>query len=108
MPRFSEEKKVIETRALIAARNAHVPIPMGEIPDEEPDFRFNGNTLGVEVSELLRPASSNFGIVPAAEENYHQEIIRIAQKQYYRAGDAAPVEVILYFASARGEKRDKL
>lgn len=108
MPRFSEEKKVIETRALTAARNAGVPIPIGETPDEEPDFRFNGNTLGVEVSELLRPASSNFGIVPAAEENYHQEIIRIAQQQYYSASDATPVKVVLYFANARGKKRDKL
>jgi hypothetical protein len=107
MARFKEEKKIIETRALSAARNAGVPIPLGESPDEEPDFRFNGNTLGVEVSELLRPASSNFGIVPAAEENYHQEIIRMAQQQYYSASDARPAAVILYFANARGRKRNK-
>ena len=38
MPQTSEEKKVIETRALIAARKAGVPIPFGETPSEEPDF----------------------------------------------------------------------
>ena len=82
MLRSNEEKKIIEARALTAARYAGVPIPLREAPGEKPDFRFNTNTFGVEVSELLRPASSNFGIVPAAEENYHQQIIRIAQQQY--------------------------
>jgi hypothetical protein len=35
------EKKAVETRALAAARSAGVPIPLGEIPGEEPDFTFN-------------------------------------------------------------------
>lgn len=101
------EKKVIEARALDAARTAGVPIPLGGTPGEEPDFTFNEGALGVEVSELLRPASSNFGIVPATEECYHQEIIRMAQQQYYSAVGAKPAEVVLYFANARGEKRNK-
>jgi hypothetical protein len=41
MPQTSEEKKIIETRALIAARKAGVPIPLGETPSEEPDFLFD-------------------------------------------------------------------
>ncbi len=101
------EKKATETRALVAARRAGVPIPLGEIPGERPDFRFNANTLGVEVSEVLKPASGNFGIAPAEAETYHQEIVRLAQRQYYLATDATPVKIILYFANARGKKRDK-
>lgn len=108
MPPSYDEKKIIETRALGAARSAGVPIPMGEIPGEEPDFRFNGDSLGIEVSELLRPASSNSGIPPAAEASYREEITRMAQRQYYAAADARPAKVVLFFANARGKKRDKV
>src|SRR6266446_1521449 len=107
MPRSNDQKKIIETRALVAARKAGVPIPLGEAPGEEPDFRFNEGILGIEISELLKPASSNFGIVPAEAESYHKEIVQLAQQQYYAAAAATPVKVILYFASARGKKRDK-
>ena len=108
MPRSSnDQKKIIETRALIAARKAGVPIPLGEVPGEEPDFRFTQNMLGVEISELLKPASSNFGIVPAEAESYHQEIVQMAQQQYYGAADAIPVTINLYFPNARGKSRDK-
>jgi len=107
MPLSLEARKIIETRALTAARIAGVPIPKGEIPSEEPDFRFNAGMLGVEVSELLRPACSNGGIMPVAEESYHQEILQIAQTQYYADPDAKPARIILYFANARGKKCDK-
>ncbi len=72
-----------------------------------PDFRFHAETgvLGVEVTELLRPASSNDGIVPVEEESFHQQIVRTAQKEYYRAMDAKPARVVVYFANARGKKR---
>ena len=101
------ERKAIETRALAVARSAGVPIPLGEIPSEEPDFTFNAGALGVEVSELLRPASSNRGIMPVAEESYHQEILEIAQREYYSDPNAKPAKIIVYFANARGKKRDK-
>ena len=107
MPQTSKEKKVIETRALIAARNAGVPIPLGESPGEEPDFRFKGNKLGIEVSELMKPASSNFGILPAEAESYHEEILQMAEQQYYSSAHATPLKIILYFANTRGERRDK-
>jgi hypothetical protein len=109
MPVSNKEKKEIETRALTAARIAGVPIPVGEIPGEEPDFRFITETglLGIEVSELVRPASSNAGIVPAAAATYHEQVVRIAQQQYFDAADAKPAKVVLYFASAGGKKRDK-
>ncbi|MGA8676642.1 MAG: hypothetical protein WB621_15610 [Candidatus Acidiferrales bacterium] len=80
---------------------------MGEIPSEEPDFTFNEGALGIEVSELLRPASSNHGIMPVAEESYHQEILQMAQTEYYADPDAKPAKIILYFANARGKKRDE-
>ena len=99
--------KATESRALAAARVAGVLIPLGEIPGEEPDFTFNGGALGVEVSELLRPASSNHGIMPVAEESYHQEILQMAQAEYYADPNAKPSKIIVYFANARGKKRDK-
>lgn len=107
MPRSNDEKKAIETGVLIAARKAGVPIPFVESPGEEPDFRFNQDMLGIEISELLKPARSNFGIVPVEAESYHQEIVRLAQQQYYAAADAVPVTINLYFANARGKRRDK-
>jgi hypothetical protein len=107
MPVSNEERKIIETRALTAARKAGVPIPMGELAGEKPDFTFNAGALGVEVSELLRPASSNYGIMPVEEETYHQEILEIAQTEYYADPNARPAKIILYFVNARGKKRDK-
>lgn len=101
------DNKTTETRALAAARSAGVPIPVGEIPGEEPDFTFNGDALGVEVSELLRPAGSNHGIMPAAEESYYREILHMAQTEYYFDPNAKPAKIILYFADARGKRRDK-
>jgi hypothetical protein len=107
MPQTNEEKKIIETRALIAARNAGVPIPLGEIPSEEPDFHFDERRLGIEVSELMLPASGNFGIAPVAEAAFNLQVTKMAQELYYRSTDATPVKVSLYFPSSRGEKRDK-
>src|ERR1700736_1559200 len=103
------EKKRVEAYMLVAARKAGVPIPTGETPDEEPDFRFNDQTpaLGIELSEVLRPASSNHGIVPVEQESFHREIITKAQCAYYDSSDAKPAHVSVYFANTRGEKRDK-
>jgi hypothetical protein len=107
MNKQRNEKKAIETRALVAARGAGVPIPLWEIPGEQPDFTFNEGALGVEVSELLRPASGNHGIMPVAEESYHQEILRMAHTEYSADSNAKPAKIILYFANARGKRRDK-
>jgi hypothetical protein len=101
------QRKVIETRALSAARSSGVPIPLREVPGEEPDFTFNERALGVEVSELLRPASGNSGIVPVAEECHHKEILQLAQREYYANPKARPARVILYFANSRGRRSDK-
>jgi hypothetical protein len=106
---MNAEKKRIEAYMLTAARSAGVPIPTGETPDEEPDFRFNDQTpaLGIELSEVLRPASSNHGILPLEQESFHSGIITKAQRAYYKAPDAKPAHVSVYFTNTRGEKRDK-
>src|SRR5437016_11512321 len=106
---IDDEKKRIETYVLTSARNAGVPIPAGEILGEEPDFRFNTETgaVGIELSELLRPASTNHGILPVEEESYHNELVRMAQEEYSSVPDAKPIHVSIYFANARGKKRDK-
>jgi hypothetical protein len=109
MTKVNAEKKRIETYMLTAARSAGVPIPTGETPDEEPDFRFNDQTpaLGIELSEVLRPASSNHGILPVEQESFHRDIITKAQHAYYDAPDGKPAHVSVYFTNTRGEKRDK-
>jgi len=107
MPLSYEEKKIIEARALTAARNAGVPIPNGEVRGEKPDFRFDEGRLGIEVTELLRTPRSNAGIAPAEEASYRQEVTRIAQERYYGLSSAKPANVYLFFANARGKKRDK-
>ena len=72
---MNAEKKRIEAYMLAAARRAGVPIPSGETPDEEPDFRFNDEipALGIELSEVLRPASSNHGILPVEQESFQRD-----------------------------------
>ncbi len=103
------EKKRVEAYMLAAARKAGVPIPIGETSDEEPDFRFNNEVpaLGIELSEVLRPASSNHGILPVEQESFHKEIITKAQQDYYDAPDAKPVHVSVYFTNTKGERRNK-
>lgn len=109
MPNSSDEQKRIESWYLAAARDAGVPIPPSEISSEEPDFTFQttSGALGIELTEVLRPASSNHGISPVEEESFHREIIKTAQKQYYTDSHATPVRVSTYFTNARGNRRSK-
>jgi hypothetical protein len=104
----NQYKKEAERRILEAARTAGAPIPMGEVEGEEPDFRFHTakNALGIELSEVLRPATSNHGILPAEAESFHQSIISNAEKEF-RKRNALPTRVTVYFSPARGKKQDK-
>lgn len=104
----NQEKKEMEQRALTAARKAGAPIPPSEVASEEPDFTFHtsGGVLGIEVSEILRPASSNKGILPAEAEAFHQTILLKAQEAY-QGTNAVPTRVSVYFSRARGKKQDK-
>ena len=101
-----QRKKSVEAWALEGARKAGAPIPAGEVFDEAPDFHFETDTgiLGIEATELVRPASSNGGISPLAEEAIHQRIIRQAQKDYFNDRDAKPAKVVTYFADAQGRR----
>lgn len=103
------EKKRIELYMLSAARDAGIPIPTGEEPREEPDFTFTQAIppLGIETSEVLRPASSNFGIVPVEEESFHRAVIASSQAAYYAEPNARVIHVNVYFANTRGAKSDK-
>lgn len=103
------EQKRIESWFLAEARNAGVPIPLGEIPGEEPDFTFQttSGSLGIELTEVLRPPISNHGILPVAEESFHREVIETAQKDYCSTPDVTPVRIGAYFANAKGKKRNK-
>ena len=102
------EKKRIEQYMLSAARDAGVPIPLGEEPGEEPDFRFTQDTLlGIETSELMRPASSNHGIVPVEAEAFHRDVLASAERKYYSDPNARVVHVNAYFTNPRGAKTDK-
>ena len=71
------------------------------------DFRRRAKRLGIELTEVLRPACSNHGISPVEEESFHREIIKTAQKQYYAVPNATPVRVSAYFTNARGNRRSK-
>jgi hypothetical protein len=104
----NQEKKQTEQRVLVAAREAGAPIPTGESAGEEPDFRFltQNGVLGIEVSEVLRPASTNFGISPVEAESFHQTILLKAQEKY-QATNAVPTRVSVYFSPARGKRQDK-
>jgi hypothetical protein len=105
----TDEQKRIEFWYLNAARITGVPIPSGEIPGEKPDFRFQGKTatLGIEVSEAMRPASSNHGIVPVYEEAVQNQILKIAQRAYYTVSNARPIHVGVTFSNIRGKAYDK-
>lgn len=107
MPSISEKKRV-ETEILDAARKAGIPIPLGEVAGEEPDFRFTNEPipLGIELSEVIRPASSNDGIVPVAQESFHIAVIQMAQ-QLYQASGAKPAKVYVGFRNPRGKRQDK-
>jgi len=91
-------QKEVELRVLSAARNAGVPIPTGEIIGEEPDFRFKTETgdLGIELSEVLSPASSNGGIAPIEQAAFYEDFIRLAQEQFTKE-IGTPVRVTVHF-----------
>jgi hypothetical protein len=107
MPSISDKKRV-ETWILNSARKAGIPIPLGEVEGEEPDFRFLTEVvpLGIELSEVIRPASSNDGILPVAQESFHKDVIQAARK-IYQTPDATPLRVYVGFRNPRGKRQDK-
>jgi hypothetical protein len=103
------QKKEIELRVLSVARKLGAPIPTGEIPGEEPDFTIPTGigVLGLEVSELVRPASNESGIPPVEAANHYQEFMKMAEEEYYSHLDAKPARVRFYFSDSHVVKRNK-
>lgn len=99
-------KKEIEQLVLDAARDAGLPIPDNGVVGEEPDFRFHTDTvdLGIDVSELLRPACTNHGILPLEQQNFHQKILDAARNECEKQG-LPSLRVQVYFTNPRGEKQ---
>jgi hypothetical protein len=97
-PPDEPSQKEVELRVLDAARKAGVPIPTGEIGGEEPDFRFKTETgyLGIELSEVLSPASPGSGISPIEQAAFYGDFIRLAQEQFSREV-GVPVRVRVHF-----------
>jgi hypothetical protein len=102
-------KKEVEQWVVNAAREAGIPLPIGELPGEEPDFRFLNERppLGLEVTELVRPASSNQGIIPTEQQSFHDQIMGAAQHRYCNIANAKPVHVSVYFTDARGARQNR-
>jgi hypothetical protein len=103
-----KNQKEIEVYMLAAARRAGVPIPNSEKPGLEPapDFIFENDGLGIELTELMRPADDKNGFPPAAEEAFHREVLQMTHEQYYGAPDARPPRLVVYFSTG-GKKRNK-
>jgi len=104
----NQEKKKTERLVLSAARKAGAPIPSGGLAGEEPDFSFLApdDSLGIEVTEVLRPPTGNYGISPVEAEAFHQNIMLKAQENFY-AASSAPTRVSVYFSQTRGKRQHK-
>jgi hypothetical protein len=91
-------QKEVELRVIAAARKAGAAIPTGEIVGEEPDFRFETESgeLGIELSELLPPASTDGGITPIEQAAFYGDVIRIAQERFCKE-IGVPVQVGVTF-----------
>lgn len=107
---MNDTKKELERRALTAAMNAGGQLfPTGEILEgEAPDFRIKSTsgTVGIEVTELLPLPRNNSFNSTLAEESLHQEVVRLAEEDYFRPPDAIPVKATVYFWDVeRGRNR---
>ena len=104
-------KKDRELRALVAAQQTRPFLPDGEIGQrEEPDFRIDTTVgiLGIEVSELMPAPRNDSFSSPVAEQRLHENVMRLAEREYYSHQDAVPVKVSVYFwdvEQGKGKRR---
>jgi hypothetical protein len=108
---MTDPKKECELRVLAAARSASSFFPSGEIiVGEAPDIRIKGEagTVGIELTELL-PLSRNDSFNSSlAEEGLHNDVVRLAEEDYYRTPGATPVKITVYFRDVeRGKNRKR-
>jgi hypothetical protein len=94
-----KSKKEIENWVFNAARAGCPLLPAGEyIQREEPDFLItteNGR-IGLELTELLRPAKDGERR-PVAEESRHNKVVQRAEQRYRSMPNAKPVKVSVGF-----------
>lgn len=101
--------KATERRALEAACAASAIIPTGRIQDfEKPDFKIEAASglVGIEVTELLPPPTSEVFTSPLEEKSFHQRLIQLAEQEYNRLPDTVPVGVVVSFWRIETGKRD--
>jgi hypothetical protein len=108
--KMTDRKKQCELRVLAAARGASIFFPDGEIiVAEVPDFQIKNEagTVGIELTELLSlPRNDSFNS-PLAEESLHEDVVRLAEEDYYRTPGATPVKVTVYFWDVERRKNRK-
>jgi hypothetical protein len=92
-------KKEIEAWVLNVAREACPLIPAGQDTQrEEPDFLITNEngSIGLEVTELLRPAKDGERR-PVAEESRHNQVVQKAEQLYRSMANAKPIKVSVGF-----------
>jgi hypothetical protein len=101
--------KATERRALEAACAASPIIPAGKIQDfEKPDFKIEAvsGLIGIEVTELLPPPTSEIFASPLQEKSFHQGVVQLAEQEYNRLPRAVPAGVVVSFWRIEDGKRD--
>lgn len=95
---IEQQQKRAELSIFDAAQRVCPIIPAGIVePSEKPDLIFKTATgkMGVEVCELLRPASGSHR-PPVQAEHFHRQVIEQAKRRYY-ASSSKPVSVYTFF-----------
>lgn len=93
-------QKVEELRAVEAARQAGLPLPVGDVTLREcPDFqiRTECGLFGMEVTEVLPPPRNASFRSALAERAVEVEVVGQAEEIYRRIPGAPPVKVTAYF-----------
>jgi len=96
--RIAKKKK--ERRVIEAARGASEIIPAGELRDfDEPDFKLetSNGLVGIEITAVMPTPYSNCFSSPLAEKSFREDVVQLAEKEYYRRSGAVPVSVDVYF-----------
>lgn len=101
-----DEKKELELKYVLAARSVSNLVPEGILElREEPDFELQTEfgQIGIEVTELMRPAECHGQFDPVSVEQFHREVIRLAEYSYYRHIDALHCTIRVYFTNFKGK-----
>jgi hypothetical protein len=107
---YQRAKKEKERRVIEAVRKSSEVFPAGELQDfEEPDFAIQtaSGSIGIEITAVMPTPYSNCFSSPLAEKRFRENVVEIAEKDYYRRAGAVPVCVGVYFWKIGSGRRDK-